>query len=39
MQTYIESIYATGGNETEAYAKLMVVVPTILIGLRISREN
>lgn len=30
MQTYIESIYATGGNETEAYAKLMAAIPTIL---------
>ncbi|KAH9297336.1 hypothetical protein KI387_029018, partial [Taxus chinensis] len=30
LQTYIDSIYATGGNEVETYTKLIGAIPTIL---------
>ncbi|GLJ43384.1 hypothetical protein SUGI_0901420 [Cryptomeria japonica] len=30
LQTYIDSIYATGGNEVEIYTKLIGAIPTIL---------
>eukprot|EP01018_Ginkgo_biloba_P039983 Gb_09620 [translate_table: standard] len=39
LQTYIDSLYATGGDEKEAYTKLIGAIPTILNWINSFRQN